>query len=362
MGKWHLGESPPYRPQDRGFEESIYEPGGMITTLAEQWNNDVIDPVYQHNGRSEKYYGYRTDILFREAMEWMDECQKKEEPFFLYLSTFSPHGPHLVPKKYSKLYTGYKQANFFGMIANIDENMGRLEAFIREKGMKENTILIFMTDNGGTSGFELFNAGMRGRKGSSYEGGHRVPCFIRWPDGGIEGGRDIEKLTAHIDWFPTLVELCNINDEEKDQLEGYSLASLLKGKQIQVPDREIIVKFFNRKGQKASEYDPEAGKWDCAVLNNKWRLVMGDELYNIEIDPGQERNVAGEYPEMAQRLRESYEAFWQEVFPSTWDQWRPFRIGDSSEEIKITPYSGRAYKGDMVGFQMLQLPLAIDTT
>jgi arylsulfatase A-like enzyme len=151
-------------------------------------------------------------------------------------------------------------ASFFGMIANLDENMGRLEAFLGETGLRENTILIFMTDNGGTSGVPVFNAGVRGKKIDLWEGGHRVPCFIRWPAGKLRAARDIAELTEVQDILPTLVDLCGLRKPRQARFDGLSLAKLLRGDQEHLPGRRGIA---HREGAAQDcRLRPEAGRCD----------------------------------------------------------------------------------------------------
>jgi len=307
-GKWHLGAVPSCRPQDRGFQESLYEPGGMIGMAVEAWGNDVIDPTYQHNGIPKRFKGYRTDIWFKEAMKWMKQRQDKGEPFFAYIATLAPHGPHWVPARYSEPYRhldnpGQRRgvADFFGMIANIDENMGRLEAFLQSSGLRENTILVFMTDNGGTAGVRIHNAGMKGRKGSLLEEGHRVPCFVRWPAGGIGGGKDLSPLTSHLDWFPTFVELCGLKNGVPEDLEGFSMAALLRGETDRMPTRYLFQRSDHSKVKQGASYRP--AREDTAVLSDQWRFVNDAELYDIHADPGQEHDLAGEHPCQLRRAR-----------------------------------------------------------
>src|SRR5262249_36858716 len=188
-----------------------------------------LDGRYFHNGVEKRFTGYVTDFWFDQAMKWMKERKDKGETFFCYLPTNAPHAPHTVPEKYAGLYKGKGKgkgagpAAFFGMIANIDDNFGRLEKFLEDNGLYDNTIVIFMTDNGGTAGVATFNAGMRGMKTTLYEGGHRVPCFVRWPMAGIGvpsplGGGvgkrnapgDIDTPTQMQDLLPTLIDMCGL--------------------------------------------------------------------------------------------------------------------------------------------------------
>ncbi len=304
FGKWHLGDNYPYRPQDRGFQEVLIHGGGGVGQGPDYWGNDYFDDTYFHNGKAKKFEGYCTDIWFDGALKFIEA--NKDGPFFCYLPTNAPHGPYNVADKYSKPYRdkGVKdnQANFYGMITNIDENIGRLMRRLQELGLEQNTILIFMTDNG-TSGD--YAGGMRGKKGSEYEGGHRVPFFIRWPGGGLRGPGDIDRLSAHIDVLPTLIELCGLKLPRDVRFDGASLAPLLKGETNRWPDRTLLVH---------SQRIEHPKKWrKCAVMTQQWRLINGKELYDIKLDPLQEKDVAAANPEVVERLRQSYEQWWADL-------------------------------------------------
>ena len=197
FGKWHLGGNYPYRPQDRGFQETVGFRAFGLTAAPNYWNSDYFDDHYLHNGKTEQYPGYCTDVWFNEAMEWIKEQHKTDKPFFAYLATNAPHLPFWVPDRYRKSYRDQDPdvASFFAMLANIDENMGRLRLMLQKTGLAENTILIYLTDNGTVGGQSVFNAGMRGNKAWLYEGGHRVPCFIHWPAGGLRDPGDVDALT-----------------------------------------------------------------------------------------------------------------------------------------------------------------------
>jgi arylsulfatase A-like enzyme len=169
FGKWHLGDNYPFRPQDRGFDEALIHKGGGIGNTQDYWGNDYFDDTYFRNGEPEKFEGYCTDVWFAEAMKFIEA--NRDRPFFCYLPTNAPHGPYRVPEKYSRPYKGKGvKFNFYGMIANIDENMGRLMNKLKRLGIEDNTILIFMTDNGTSGGYLVYNAGMRGSKNSEYDG------------------------------------------------------------------------------------------------------------------------------------------------------------------------------------------------
>ena len=329
FGKWHLGDSYPHRPQDRGFQETLHHPAWGITSLADHFGNSYFDPYLRHNGVEKRYNGYCTDIFFREAMDWMKEQKENKQPFFLYLPTNTPHVPNWVAKKFSKPYSkigsyqGTKiPANFYGMIANIDKNLGKLEKFLKNQKLRDNTILIYLNDNGTQSraAAEIYNAGMRGHKTQMYEGGHRVACFWRWPQGELQHGRDISELTQVQDIFPTLLELCKIEQSLPESSNGSSLAGLLSGSQKELKDRKLVIQYSFR--------ETSGSKWNRAiVLWDKWRQVGPDELYNIEKDPAQKQNLIGEHPEIARAMKAHYDQWFAEAKPR-YDQPRYIHLGN----------------------------------
>ncbi|MEE8117199.1 MAG: arylsulfatase, partial [Gemmatimonadales bacterium] len=304
FGKWHLGDSYPHRPLDRGFHEVVRHGAWGITSIPDYFGNDYFDDTYRHQGRLEKYSGYCTDVWFDAAMKWMKAQQAAGRPFFAYLPTNVPHTPHWVADRYAEPYKGRGPAKFFGMIANFDENMGRLLAFLDSTGLRDNTLLIFMTDNGTAAGEKVYNAGMRGKKRSLYDGGHRVPLFVRWPNGGIGKPRDIEALTHCQDLLPTLIDLCGLRAADTLDHDGVSLAPLLRGKTgaLPDPDRMLVV-----------QYQAVPKKSDAAVLWRKWRLVKESELYRIDADPGQTDNLAAKHPKIARAMRDHYERWWADA-------------------------------------------------
>lgn len=311
FGKWHLGDNHPHRPHDRGFQEAVYHLGWGITSTPDFWNNDYFDDTFHRNGRVEAFSGYCTDVFFAGAASWMKSCAAGNKPFLCYLSLNAPHGPFYVPDKYKEPYRHLAPdvAGFFGMIANLDENLGRLETMLRETGLRENTILVFMTDNGGTGGIPVFNAGMRGAKASLYEGGHRVPCFVRWPAGKLRPAGDVADLTHVQDVLPTLLDLCGVKPAAPAEFHGVSLAPLLRGKpQPLLAERTLVVQY-------SGLIQTVPAKWDAAVLHRNWRLVKGAELYDIQADPGQETDIASQYPGLVNELRAHYEAWWAAVEP-----------------------------------------------
>jgi arylsulfatase A-like enzyme len=309
FGKWHLGDNYPYRPQDRGFHETIYHPSWGITSAADYFGNDYFDDHYRHKDDIEQFKGYCTDVWFDEAMKWMRGCIDRDEPFFSYVATNAPHGPLWVPDTYRQPYLGAvkrDEASFFGMISNIDENMARLERFLGETGIRDNTILIFMTDNGTASGEGVFNAGMRGKKASLYDGGHRVPCFLRWPDGGVTGGRDVTGVSRGTDILPTLIDLCDLKAPDGWVSDGISLASQIREPGAPPLDRMAVVQY----GHSNEGVWGHSTEGSAAVLWGPWRLVNGRELYNIESDPGQTVDLSVSREDIAKPLGAYYTQWW----------------------------------------------------
>ena len=304
FGKWHLGDNYPYRPQDRGFQEVLIHGGGGVGQGPDYWGNDYFDDTYLHNGKAQKFEGYCTDVWFDGALKFIEA--NKDRPFFCYIPTNAPHGPYNVADKYSKPYRDKgvpdRQADFYGMIANIDQNVGRLVARLKELDLQENTILIFMTDNG-TSGD--YAGGMRGKKGSAYEGGHRVPFFVRWPGGRLAAPGDVDRLAAHIDVLPTLIELCGLKGPQGVAFDGTSLDPLLRGDTSRWPDRTLLVH---------SQRIEHPQKWrTSAVMTQRWRLINGKELYDIKADPLEKNDVAGANGETVAKLRRSYDQWWADL-------------------------------------------------
>ena len=331
FGKWHLGDNYPYRPQDRGFTKVVAHKGGGVGQTPDFWGNHYFDDTYFDNSVPRKYEGYCTDIWFEQAMRFMKE--REGQPFFTCIATNAPHSPYLVEERYSRQYQNIEDIcypEFYGMITCIDENFGRLRDFLREENLEEDTILIFMTDNGTSGGAVVderefvvkgFNAGMRGKKGSYYEGGHRVPFFIRCPGLGISGGRDCNSLSMYTDIMPTLISLCGLDLSEDCKMDGTSFARAFSG--IEVNKERIEFIQYHQ-----DTFIPE--KWENTVLKGPWRLVRGKELYNIEKDTQQIQEVSGEYPEITRELRKAHEDWWEEVKESLED-YCPIILGHPKE-------------------------------
>ena len=248
FGKWHLGDEPDRWPDKRGFDEMfIHGAGGIGQTYAgscgDAPDNSYFNPAILHNGRFEKTHGYCTDVFFGQAEKWIDSV-KDRGPFFAYITPNAAHAPLDVPDEYFAHHRGQvadPAAKFYGMIENIDDNLGRLLARLKAWSLEDNTLVIFLTDNGGTAGTAIFNAGMRGAKNTAYQGGTRVASFWRWPVA-WRGGVDCAALTAHIDILPTLAEIvgAKLDDSLAGQVEGRSLLPLLKQPDGPWPDRFLV--------------------------------------------------------------------------------------------------------------------------
>jgi arylsulfatase A-like enzyme len=343
FGKWHLGDNYPYRPQDRGFQETIWHPGFGITSAPDFWENDYFDDHYRHRDVIEQFRGYCTDVWFEEAVSWIERSRQAGEPFFAYIATNAPHGPLWVPDHYRDPYRNevkHNEAGFFGMIACIDENLIRLDEYLKKNDLYEDTILIFMTDNGTATGQDVYNAGMRGKKASLYEGGHRVPFFIRWPaesvggpvsDGssgaGSDAGRSVGCLSRSTDLLPTLIDLCGLTVPEGAGFDGVSLAGTIRGETKSLPDRMTVIQY----GHTNQEIPfGKSGKDSATVLWGRWRLVNGGELYDIVEDPGQMKDVSADQPEVTARMKDHYESWWDGI-GGNFETYQPLIIGSEQE-------------------------------
>lgn len=311
FGKWHLGDNYPFRPEDRGFGRVVRHGGGGVGQTPDIWDNAYFNDTYLFDGAPKKALGYCTDVFFEEAKQFIKQSVDQRKPFFAYIATNAPHSPLHCPEQYVSPYrdkVSPVEATFFGMIANIDQNVGSLRAWLKEQGLAQDTIFIFMTDNGSAFGASVHNSGMRGHKGSCYDGGHRVPCFVHWPAGGMTNPADIERLCSHIDILPTLQDLCGLPPLEDYVLDGRSLAPLLRDPKAPWPERTIVTD---------SQRVPDPIKWrQSSTMTERWRLINGVELYDILVDPAQSRDLAAARPEIVEQLRSDYEAWWRDISPS----------------------------------------------
>lgn len=352
FGKWHLGDEAAYQPGKRGFDEVfIHGTGGIGQTYpgsaGDAPGNTYFDPAILHNNKFEKTSGYCTDVFFNQATRWM-ESAKGKKPFFCYIPTNAPHAPLQVRPEDEKRYADkVKQANvakFFGMVANIDDNVGRLLAKLAEWGIEKDTLVIFMNDNGGTAGVPIHNAGMRGQKVTPWLGGTRASSFWRWP-GTLTPG-DVTKLSAHIDFFPTLAEIvgAKLTDDVKAQVEGRSLVPLLKNPSSEWAERTL----FTHAGRWPVGTDPNTWKYaNCSVRTPRWHLVCVSndrskqwQLFDVRADPGEKTDVAATHPDVVKQLDAEYDKWWAAVVPLMVNETVPLAPANPFHELYFKQYGG----------------------
>lgn len=334
FGKWHLGDEAEYQPNRRGFDEVFIHGAGGIGqsypgSCGDAPGNSYFNPFILHNGTFEKTDGYCTDVFFNQALKWV-EAKSGQQPFFCYIATNAPHGPlHVRPEDEARYLEKVRDtgsgkavsdlAKFFGMIANIDDNVGKLLARLTDLGIDRNTLVVFVNDNGGTEGVRFFNAGMRGSKVTPWLGGTRASSLWRWP--GTLKPADVGGLAAHIDVFPTLAEIAGakLSDEIKSQIEGRSLVPLLKDPQAPWADRSLVTHV----GRWPKGEDPAKWKYsNCSLRTPQWHLVSvarpGEEqwqLFDVSQDYAEKNNVAADHPQVVVDLEKSYNAWWDSVQP-----------------------------------------------
>jgi len=331
FGKWHLGDNAPARPMDKGFERSVWHRCGGVTQISDYWGNDYFDDTYLVGDRWKTFEGYCTDVWFDEAMSFMDDVLTDaggNKPFFVYLATNAPHAPYLVADEWKQPYLDagcpQRQAAFMGMVANFDWNMGRLREFLKKEKLESETIVIFLTDNG-TSGGTIFGEGgritgfpidprengfRRGGKSSAYDGGHRVPLFIRHFDERFSIPKDVDALAMHFDLTPTLMELCDLErPADWPALDGKSLVSQMAEQPKPWPERVLHTQMHGGNGFR----EPDDPWLIGAVLTPRWRLVEGKELFDIHRDPMQRNDLAKQFPDVVQQLRQQHLQWYQSV-------------------------------------------------
>ena len=324
FGKWHLGDEDEYQPEKRGFDEVYIHGGGGIGqsypgTCGDAPGNSYFNPVIKHNGKFEKTEGYCTDVFFSQAIKWI-ESVKEKQPFYIHITPNAPHAPLDVPEKYEKMYAGKvedKAAKFFGMITNIDDNFGRLMSKLKNLGVDDNTLVIYINDNGGTAGCKVWNAGMRGTKGTAFNGGTRSMSLWRWP--GALKSAPCDKLTAHVDMFPTFVELAGVKvpDDVVKKLDGFSLVPLLENPQAKWHDERMLFTHVGRWGGMTPGAQPE--KYGaCSVRWQQYLQVWERSkwcLYDLKDDPGEKADIADGHKDVVDKLNKAYDAWWDEVLP-----------------------------------------------
>lgn len=315
LGKWHNGEQFPYTPPGQGFDEFFGFHNGHI--------NNYFDTELIRGSRPAPTKGYITDVLTDEAIRFLRAG--RDQPLFCYVAYNAPHSPFQVPDPYFDRFQAKGLADdvsaFYGMCENIDDNVGRLLAALDELGLARDTIVVFLTDNGGTAGVPLYNAGMRGGKTSVHEGGCRVPLFIRWP-AGLPQPRIVRQIASHIDLYPTLLDLCGVPQPAGPPLDGVSLRPLLEGRQQDWPARVLFT------------HNPisETNRYPGAVRTPQYRLVReirgpgggskakpndksasAWQLYDMLADPGEKQDLAGQLPAVVADLGQRYEAWYDDI-------------------------------------------------
>jgi arylsulfatase A-like enzyme len=340
FGKWHLGDNYPLRAMDQGFEEALVHNGGGIGQPSDPPDNPYQDPILSRNGVQSRYKGYCTDIFTDAAIDFMDA--HRDEPFFAYISTNAPHTPLEIGDEYVQPYLdkGLDEitAKIYGMVTNIDDNMGKLMAALEERNLADNTILLFFTDNGPQfwRSHTRYNGELRGSKGTVYQGGIKVPCFVRWPER-LQAGREIDRLAAHIDLTPTLLDACGVAPREEIAFDGVSLMPLLTGTTAAAdwPDRTLFTQWH--RGD-----EPEPFR-DCATRNQRYKLINGTELYDLANDPGETVNIAHMKADTVTRMRQAYSDWFDDVGSTR--GYAPPRIHLGADEDNPTTLTRQDWRG-----------------
>ncbi len=357
FGKWHLGDEEAYLPQNRGFDEVLMHGAGGIGQVnlgdfPPNKENVYYDNVLLHNDTIVQTKGYCTDLFFHSALAWIWKQEETGNPYFAYVALNAPHAPLVAPEAYTNRFIelGYDPgtAGRYGMVENIDDNFGLLMEKLEAWNALDNTLVIFMTDNGAThlngklngERVKHFNANLRGSKNSPFEGGTRVPAFWQWR-GRLDTGVDIDGLTAHLDLYPTFCELAGVSlPDTMQELDGRSLLPLLKDPNADWPDRKL---FFHcgrwNPGKRDAAVDEK-----CAVRTTEWRLVNNEQLYHIATDPSETIDVAANHPEVVSNLRKAYLEWWDSTLPFLVNEGLP-RVGPEEQPFALRYEKQLAEKG-----------------
>lgn len=334
FGKWHLGDCYPLRSIDQGFEESLNCTGGGLTQPSDPVGNTYFDPMLRHNGQWVKKKGYCTDIFFDAALGFIEA--NRNQPFFTYIATNAPHDPLQIDDKYvdpfRKAGLNDRDAKTYGMCKNLDDNVGRLLAKLRELKLEQNTIFMFMTDNGPQQ--PRFNGGMRAHKGSVYEGGIRVPFLLRWP-GGAKGGLKHPQMAAHIDIMPTITDACGVARPKDLKIDGRSFLPILKGAKAAWTPRTLFFQWH--RGERPNPFQ------NAAAIRDRYKLVNGKELYDLQSDPAEKTDIAAQNPDMVKKLRADYDAWFADV--SATRNYEPPKIYLGAPQEKITTLTRQDWRG-----------------
>jgi len=339
FGKWHLGDNYPMRAIDKGFEEALIIRGGGLAQPSDppESKQSYFNAYLQHNGKQEPSNGYCTDVFTGAALNFIDAHRR--EPFFAYFATNAPHRPLQVDPRYVERFQKAGLDDFtskvYAMITNLDENVGRLLKRLEERKLDRNTIVIFMTDNGPDSG--RYNAGMRGRKGEPYQGGIRVPFFVRWP-GRIKPGTRVDRIAANIDIMPTLLDACGVPLPGDRKIDGRSLLPLATGSAAGWTDRTLITQWH--RGDQPTAFR------NSAVRTQRYKLVNGTELFDMEQDPGEKNDIAAREPQVLAKLRADYEEWFRDASSTGYE---PPRIVIGSPKAEPVVLTTQDWRGPQAG-------------
>ena len=340
FGKWHLGDNYPLRPKDRGFERSVVIKGGGLGQPSDfPGGGSYTNPILLNDGKAQRFKGYCTDIFTDEALRFIDDNKKR--PFFVYLATNAPHTPLEVPDQSivaAKRDAGLDEqtARVYTMVENADANIGRVLEKLRTHGLERDTIVIFMTDNGPQQA--RYNSGMRGLKTTVYDGGIRVPFFLRWP-AVVKAGSQVDRIAAHIDVLPTLLSACGVATPSH-QMDGRSLMPLLQNPKADWPDRRLFTQWHRGDS-------PEPFR-SCAVRTQRWKLVNGKELFDIEADPAEKNDVSQAHQDVVKELRAAYEEWFRDV--SGTHGYAPPRIAIGSKHENPVILTRQDWRGPRAGW------------
>lgn len=306
VGKWHLGTRAEMRPPKRGFDEFFGFLGGAHRYV----NNDA--PAHDDQNairRGDEPVGekaYLTDAFTREAVSFIQ--RHKDQPFFLYLPYNAPHSPMQAPEKYLSRFAEVKDENrraFLAMLSALDDGVGEIVKTLREQKLDENTLVIFFSDNGGPPGNTSLNTPFRGTKGSTFEGGVRVPFMMRWK-GKLPEGKVEDRMIVQLDLFPTILAAAGAELPQGKKLDGKDLVPYLTGKEQGTVHEALFWRFGPRRGMRA-------GDWKL-----QWNGEDPAALYNLADDPGESKNLAGAKPEVVEKLMGQYKDWDAELMDPRW--------------------------------------------
>ena len=325
FGKWHLGDNYPSRPSDQGFDESlIHLAGGMgqVGDFTNYFKKDTsyFDPILWHNNEQKPYKGYCSDIFTENAIEFIEK--NKNNPFFCYLSFNAPHNPLQVPDEYYQAYktldptdgidpelipnekisekTKDNTRKVYAMVTNIDDNLKKLFNKVDELGIKDNTIVIFMTDNGPQH--VRYIAGMKGRKSSVYNGGIRVPFFLRFP-AMFSGNQEVNQITAHIDLLPTLSKLCNVEMPRDRKIDGRSFIPSINSEKL--PERSFFSYWTRKYPELYNNIALQRGQFKLIGKTDYNSPIENFELYDTYNDPFEKNNLVTQKKSIALSLKKT---------------------------------------------------------